>query len=87
MAELKDERRALFGAEEDLRPAANPDHQTVDASLCCPTSGSEAPSAEARGMTALDVIALLMTPLGGLAVGGAVYWIATRPRDPRHPAE
>jgi hypothetical protein len=38
-------------------------------------------------MTALDVIALLMTPLGGLAVGGAIYCIAARPRDPRHPAD
>ena len=39
-------------------------------------------------MTTLQVIALLMTPVGGLLVGLAAYWIATRPeRERHHPAE
>ncbi|WP_281282887.1 hypothetical protein [Rubellimicrobium rubrum] len=40
-------------------------------------------------MTTLHVIALLMTPVGGLLIGAAAYWVATRPaRPPRHhPAE
>lgn len=39
-------------------------------------------------MTTNEVIALLITPLGGLIVGAAAYWIATRgDRAKRHPAE
>lgn len=40
-------------------------------------------------MTALQVIALLMTPVGGLLIGLAAYWVATRPEkeQPHHPAE
>ena len=39
-------------------------------------------------MTTLQVIALLMTPVGGLLIGLAAYWVATRPdRKPHHPAE
>jgi hypothetical protein len=38
-------------------------------------------------MSTLEVIALLMTPVGGLLVGLAAYWIATRPEKPTHPAE
>jgi hypothetical protein len=40
-------------------------------------------------MTTLQMIALLVTPVGGLLVGLAAYWIATRPeKHPRHhPAE
>lgn len=39
-------------------------------------------------MTTIEVIALLMTPVGGLLVGLAACWIATRPEKKRHhPAE
>jgi hypothetical protein len=39
-------------------------------------------------MTTLQIIALLMTPVGGLLVGLAAYWVATRPEGGRHhPAE
>lgn len=40
-------------------------------------------------MTTYQVIGLLMTPVGGLLIGLATYWIATRPEkpEPRHPAE
>ena len=37
-------------------------------------------------MTTHQVIALFMTPVGGLLIGLAAYWIATRPDQPRHPA-
>jgi hypothetical protein len=40
-------------------------------------------------MTALQMIALLMTPLGGLLLGAWAYWVATRPEknSRHHPAE
>lgn len=40
-------------------------------------------------MTTLQMIALLVTPAGGLLVGLAAYWIATRPEKTQshHPAE
>lgn len=38
-------------------------------------------------MTVLDVVALFMMPVGGLLVGGIVYWIATRSPRSEHPAE
>ena len=39
-------------------------------------------------MTTLQVIALLMTPVGGVLIGVAAYWLATRPENPpHHPAE
>ena len=38
-------------------------------------------------MTTTEVIALLMTPLGGLMIGAFVYWISTRPEKPSRPAE
>lgn len=39
-------------------------------------------------MTTNEVLALLITPLGGLAIGAVAYWLATRPeKSHRHPAE
>jgi hypothetical protein len=38
-------------------------------------------------MTALDVVAYLMLPVGGLVAGLVVYWVASRPEHPRPPAE
>jgi len=39
-------------------------------------------------MTTLQIIALLMTPVGGLLIGLAAYWVATRPEPGQHhPAE
>lgn len=39
-------------------------------------------------MTTNEVLALIITPVGGLAIGAVVYWIATRhDRSHRHPAE
>ncbi len=38
-------------------------------------------------MTALDVIAYLMLPVGGLMAGLVVYWVASRSEQPRPPAE
>jgi len=37
-------------------------------------------------MTTNEVIALLLTPVGGLAIGLVAYWLATRP-EKHHPAE
>jgi len=39
-------------------------------------------------MTTLQIVALLTTPVGGLLIGLAAYWVATRPdREQHHPAE
>jgi|GEM_PF-6772961 len=38
-------------------------------------------------MTTMQIIALLVTPMGGLLIGGAAYWMATRPARQHHPAE
>ena len=38
-------------------------------------------------MTAWEMIGTLMGPVGLLMTAGVVYWIATRPERPRHPAE
>ncbi len=39
-------------------------------------------------MTTIDVAALLVTPVGGLLLGAAVYWVTARQdRGARHPAE
>jgi len=39
-------------------------------------------------MTMNDVLALIITPVGGIAIGAAAYWLATRPeKSHRHPAE
>ena len=38
-------------------------------------------------MTTTAIIALLITPVGGLILGLAVYWITSRPEQPQRPAE
>ena len=38
-------------------------------------------------MTANEVIALLMAPVGGLLIAGFLLWWTGRPEKPHHPAE
>lgn len=38
-------------------------------------------------MTMIEVAALFMMPVGGLLVGLATYWIASRPAKSHRPAE
>lgn len=40
-------------------------------------------------MTLVEVVAYLMAPIGGLAIGLAAYWLATRETGAKrhHPAE